>query len=539
MTEVYYVNMQRWRNWVIVLVLSVILGWFMKDLAKTGLPMFHDSNPHISRMIAYHTALQDGQFPPMWAKEVLGGIGSPVLMLNYQLPYMLGEIGSLAGLSYFDSYKLSLGLSFVLSGIFMYLALSTKFGKLGAWIGALIYTFAPYRFVDIYVRGALGESLTFIFLPLLIWGYYRSSTSLLILGWAGLFLTHPIASAVFSIFFLGYCLMVKKKFNWVAYTVAVMIAMFNLLPTLTLTHFTYYSPTLSDTLRMFPTLSQLVYSRWGYGVSLPGTADGMSFAIGVVQWGAIIAGLLLALKNKNLELRYLVTTSMIGLFFILPISIPIYRLLHLTNYIDFPWRLIFFTIFVSAWIGAWLINQITKESNKKLIVVGMTFALIGLALPMTHTDKYWNKPLAWFARETGDSYGEYTPRTRATRDSAPFWERAEFVQGTGEIKTLVEKSNWQRYLITANEDSQVRINTAYFPGWIMPTNCFVTKRSLTHIDDSGLIGCAVAEGESTLEIKYESLPVQRVGNLITLAGIGIYLWILFRSFYPHIMKKTR
>ncbi|PIR98955.1 hypothetical protein COT87_02000 [Candidatus Collierbacteria bacterium CG10_big_fil_rev_8_21_14_0_10_44_9] len=526
-------------KWLVGLGLGFILLLFMRDLAKPGLPMFHDSNPHISRMIAYHTALQDGQFPPMWAKEVLGGIGSPVMMLNYQLPYLLSEGFVRIGLSYFDSYKLVLALSFVLSGLLMYLALRSKYGILAGWAGSLIYTLAPYRFVDIFVRGALGESLTFIFPPLLAWGYFRSSTSLLILGWAGLFLTHPIASAVFSIFFLGYCLVVKKKFNWIAYTVAVMIAMFNLLPTLTLTKFTYYSPTLSDTLLMFPMLSQLIYSRWGYGVSLPGTADGMSFAIGVTQWGVIITGLLLALKNKNLELKYLVTTSMIGLFFILPISIPIYRLLHLTNFIDFPWRLIFFVIFVSAWMGAWLINQITKVSNKKFIVFGMTVVMIGMALPMAHTDKYWDKPLTWFVRETGDSYGEYTPRTRATRDSAPFWERAEFVRGTGEIKTLVEKSNWQRYLITANEDSQVRINTAYFPGWIIPPNCFVTKRSLTHIDDSGLIGCPVAKGESTLEIKFESLPVQRVGNLITLAGIGIYLWILYRSFYPHITKKMQ
>lgn len=526
-------------KWLIPLCLGLLLIFFMRDLAKPGLPMLHDSNPHIARMIAYHTALEDGQFPPMWAKEVLGGIGSPVMMLNYQLPYFLAEGFVRLGITYFDSYKLVLTLSFVLSGLLMYVALRHKHGVWSTWVGSLIYTFAPYRFVNIYVRGALGESLSFIFPPLLIWGYYRSSTPLLILGWAGLFLTHPIASAVFSIFFLGYCLITKKKFNWLTYGVALMMAAFNILPTLALTRLTYYSPSLSNTLLMFPTLSQLVHSQWGYGVSLPGPADGMSFAIGLVQWGALSAGLLLALKNKNSELRYLVMTSVLGLFFILPISTPIYKLLNLTNFIDFPWRLIFFEIFVSAWMGAIISSKILDARIQWKIATLVTIILIISSLPMAHTDKYWNTPLTWFARETGDSYGEYTPRTRATRNSAPFWERAEFVQGTGEIKTLVEKSNRQRYLITANEDSQVRINTAYFPGWIMPTNCFITKRSLTHIDDSGLIGCPVPKGEAILEIKFESPPVQRIGNLITLAGIGIYIWILFRSFYPHITKKTQ
>lgn len=526
-------------KWLIPLCLGLLLIFFMRDLAKPGLPMLHDSNPHMARMIAYHTALQDGQFPPMWAKEVLGGIGSPVLMLNYQLPYMLGEVWHLAGLSYFDSYKLILGLSFILSGVLMYLALNSQFGRLGAWVGALIYTLAPYRFVDIYVRGALGESLAFIFPPLLIWGYYRSSTPLLILGWAGLFLTHPIASAVFSIFFLGYCLITKKKFNWLAYGVALMMVAFNILPTLALTRFTYYSPSLSNTLLMFPTLSQLVHSQWGYGVSLPGPADGMSFAIGLVQWGVLSAGLLVALKKKNLELRYLVTTSVLGLFFILPISTPIYKLLHLTNFIDFPWRLIFCVIFVSAWMGAWLVNQLNNKLTRKLSTLVISIALITQSLSIAHTNEYWHETEAWFARETGDSYGEYAPRTRETRESAPFWKRAEFVSGEGEIITLSEKSNNQKYLIKAKGDSEIRVNTTYFPGWVIPNNCYVTTRTLTHIDDSGLIGCVVPGGESIVDIKFVAPPVQRIGNLITLAGIGIYLWILFRSSSPRIMSAKR
>ena len=81
------------KKWLIAIFLGLFLSYFMRDLSIPGLPKMHDVNPHIARSIAYHTALKDGQFPPMWAKEVLGGIGSPVLMLNYQLPYMLLSCG--------------------------------------------------------------------------------------------------------------------------------------------------------------------------------------------------------------------------------------------------------------------------------------------------------------------------------------------------------------------------------------------------------------------------------------------------------------
>lgn len=512
-----------------------------------GLPMLHDSNPHIARMIAFHTALLDHQYPPMWAKEVLGGIGSPVMMLNYQLPYFATESIVRLGYNYFDSYKIALALSLVLSGVLMFLALLRKYGGYGAFAGAMIYTLAPYRMVDIYVRGALGESLTFIFPPLLIWGFSSSSVLLLIIGWSGLFLTHPLASAVFSAFYLGHVLWVgekklifkRLKIFFGSFAVALLIAAFNLLPTLSLTHLTYYSPELSDTLLMFPTLKQLFHSPWGYGVSLPGTNDGMSFELGIIQWSAILGGLFLWIKNRDKELRYILSACLLCLFFILPISTPVYKYFMLGKIIDFPWRLILCLVFGSAWVGAIIINKL-KPKIFRLIATSIVTAIIIIStLPIAHTNRYWDKTDTWFARETGDSYGEYAPRTRSTRDSSPFWKRAEFVKGNGEIKNIEDKSNYQKYLIKTDSPGEVRINTTYFPGWVIPQNCSVTKRTLSHIDDSGLIGCQVEKGESTLEIKFKAPTVQRIGNLITLLGIGVYLWILFQSFYRHSMKKTR
>lgn len=555
---------------VAVISIAIISTFFMKDLARAGLPKFHDSNPHISRMIAFHTALLDGQFPPMWAKEVLGGIGSPVMMLNYQLPYFISEGFVRIGLNNGDSYKLTLGLSFVLSGILMYIALASKFGPIASWIGALIYILAPYRFLDIYVRGALGESLAFMFPPLLILGFATSSLPVLILGWAGLFLTHPTASALFSGFFLGYTLFVgnkdqiinRLKLFFTSFGVALLLSAFNLVPTLALTKYTYYSPELSDTLLMFPTLSQLFHSAWGFGVSMPGLADGMSFEIGIVQWSAIILGLFVALRNKSKELRYILIASTLCLFLILPISIPLYKYFHLTSIIDFPWRLLICMVFASAWIGAKLLNLVTNKPTKYLLAAIATFALIILAQPIAHTNMYWDKTDEWFARETGDSYGEYAPLTRSTRDSAPFWKRAESISGKGEVIQTLDKSNHQIYKIVTEEPMIVRINTSYFTGWNIEIDgvkqrislpdchdcgasdkdndrCYVTGRSLTHIDDSGLMACGVTAGSHLISLYYTAPPVQTTGNLITLAGIGVYIWILLASFYPHTTSAKR
>lgn len=554
-----------------VFIITLVSGFCMWSLTKPGLPAVHDANPHIARMIAFHQALSDGQFPPMWAKEVLGGIGSPVMMLNYQLPYFVSEAWVRLGLSYFDSYKFTMALAFLLSGLTMYAALRQKYKVLPALLGALVYLLAPYRMVDVYVRGAFGETLSFIFPPLILLGYYRKSTRWLTLGWAGLFLTHPLASAAFTAFFLGYSLIVTEgreklavlKRHGVAFILAFAIAAFNLLPTLALTKFTYYTPADSGPLTQFPTLSQLFYSPWGYGISIPGPHDTMSFELGTIQWIVIFSATLywfyLRLKQhkKSPELGYIVATTWICIFFILDWSTPLYREFHLTSIIDLPWRLLLCPVFASAVLTPILLSKLQEVWVYTLAGIG-TIVMGILIIPMVQTPpRYWHKPLSFFAYETGDSYGEYAPKWRATRDSSPFWLRAEPIAGIASIKTEANRSNWQDYLVVTNNGAVVRINTSYFPGWTVLIDqknveidtrqnaesknspCYVTTRILAHIDDSGLIACHVTPGEHDLTIKYVMPSVQRLGLLVSLFGIGGYLWLLSRSFYLRLTSAKR
>ena len=518
----------------------------MRSLLLPGLPTLHDSNPHIARAIAYHTAVMDGEFPPTWAKEVLGGIGSPVLMLNYQLPYMIGEIWHQAGLSYVASYKLTLGLSFVLSGVLMYLALTRLASPLAAWVGALLYSLAPYRFLDIYVRGALGEAVAFVFAPVVLSGVLRSSFPLLTIGWTGLFLTHPLAAAIFSGVFLGYVGLFHRtikelKVHFLAYLLALAIASFNLLPTLSLTQYTYYSPELSNTLTQFPTLAQLFHSPWGYGNSVAGTDDQMSFSLGLVQWLVLLAGIVICFAAQKFrgKLGYILAVTCLTIFLMLPSARILYIWLNLTMIIDFPWRLLMCLTFASAWVGTLLMDTMRNRTMQKLAAGAVFFSLIFLSAPIAKTNTYWDRDEMSFARETGDSYGEYAPRTRETQDSSPFGERAEFIEGTGVITPLVQKSNRQSYQITSEQGGIVRINTAYFPGWQMDSHCFVTQRTLSHIDDSGLMACPVVAGTQTVTVVYEAPIVVRTGNLISLAGIGIFIWYIFRSYYPRSTKLKR
>lgn len=198
-------------------------------------------------------------------------------------------------------------------------------------------------------------------------------------------------------------------------------------------------------------------------------------------------------------------------------------------------------VFGRAGLGGELLNELIGKPWKKWITIAVTIVLVIQALPIVHTNTYWSQEhgLAFFARETGDSYGEYAPRTRATRESAPFWERAEFVEGTGLIEIVSDRSDEKQFRIVSDSEGVVRINTAFFPGWVLPESCYVTERTLTQIDDSGLIACRVIQGESTLLIRFVAPPVQITGNLLSLAGIITLVWYLYRSSCPPTTKLRR
>ncbi len=562
------------RKWHLLAILIILLvGWWgVAGLWKVpGLPTSHDSIAHMARMYAYQEGLKDGIFPVLWARRMFWGIGSPVLMLNYQIPYYFSMIWHALGLNLDDSFKAVLSFSQIVSGFLMYFALKSRFKTLPSLVGAILYMVAPYRLLNIYVRGAMGEVFSTMFPPLILAGIWRKSVPLQTLGWAGMFLSHPVGSALYSGVFLGYVLVCEKFKNvwqglkkfFIPYVLAFLIAAFNLLPTLALTKYTYYKTSDSNTLNQFPTLNQLIYDNWGYGFSTDNDQDEMSFQIGVIQWLLLGMGMVAALSSKKSlprakELRYLVLVFIGAVLLMLKeTATPIYVYLGMEKIIDFPWRILMIFAFLTALMGAKLVDMTKNWKIKIFFVIFLIIGAIYTNRNHIRINLVWPWPSDSFAHGTGDAFGEYAARWRTTRDGSQFYELSEFIQGEGKITTLKDSSNETKIMVESTLPGIVRFNSMYFPGWqaringaVIPIDdqqdvnspsspCYVTVRQAKQIDDSGLVACHIPAGITKLDLQYEALPVQRVGNLITLAGIGIYLWILFRSFFPHITKKTQ
>ena len=71
------------------------------------------------------------------------------------------------------AYKSVMAMSFILGGVFAFLLFKKIGSNISALTGALVFSYMPYRFGDLYMRGALGESVSVAFVPLIFLSLHK------------------------------------------------------------------------------------------------------------------------------------------------------------------------------------------------------------------------------------------------------------------------------------------------------------------------------------------------------------------------------
>ncbi|EKD86888.1 MAG: hypothetical protein ACD_37C00112G0001, partial [uncultured bacterium] len=313
-------------------------------------------------------------------------------MFLYPLPSYIASIFHFLGFSLIDSIKLVFAASYVLSGLTMFLWVKNFLGEKEGLVASVLYLFAPYRFVDMYVRGAIGEHVAFIFPPLILYFLYKLSenrneildkkTFLLTLGGAlslgGFILSHNAISLLFAPFILFYALFLvwqNKKYKNPATSFITMFALggavsaFFWFPAFFEGKYTLRDIVTAGTYASsFVNPVSLIYSPWNFG----GTGQ-FSVQIGLLNILAVLSLplVLKKLKERRLLIFYVFAFSyfLISVFFMLAISNPLYNILTTLQKLQFPWRFLSVSIFMASIMGAFLVYSIPKK--QKVFAAGL------------------------------------------------------------------------------------------------------------------------------------------------------------------------
>ena len=128
---------------------------------------YDDGVQHIARLMGTYQSLQEGQLFPVIMSKFCNNFGYSWNLFYSPITAYTPLIFKLIGFSFTGCMKVFMFFAVFLSGVTMYFfTKEVSKNKKIALLAGIFYLFAPYRFTDMYIRNALAELTSFVFLPM-------------------------------------------------------------------------------------------------------------------------------------------------------------------------------------------------------------------------------------------------------------------------------------------------------------------------------------------------------------------------------------
>jgi hypothetical protein len=559
---------------VLIFFLSLLA---VKALFHPGFYTSHDGRHQIIRLMHFHQGLMDGQLPVRWAGTALSGYGYPLFIFTYRLPFWLAEGWYLISHNLGAAIRFVFIITFFTSGLAMYFFASQLYSsKLAGFLSALLYLWAPYRLVNIFVRAALGEAVAFTFIPLIFLGLFilaqkrrrrLSWVVFLSLSLSGLLLSHAITLVLWLV-----PLVLWFAFNWyqskerrdflgasfLASLASLFLTAYYWLPAALERKYTQFLGTIGSYYQAhFVTFKQLLYSPWGYGFSLPGAEnDMMSFQVGIAQWLVVFTSIFLVVffllqsifrklkirikgyrrflfkkfvfKEKiTLLLIYFLTLFFFSISLMLSSSERVYAFINRLFTIDIPWRFLGVAVFSSSLLFGALLILIKDNLIKTFLVMMVLFlAFYGNRNHLkVNQYVYWPETEYWQSTETSNEYDDYTPRWFSSGEVDQTDPQLVSLEGKSKNKLIKRKSSLFRFSSQVeSEKAEVMTKVAYYPGWQVFIDCQSTGKIL-HQD--GKIKVNLDKGNHLVSLIFRETRLRRLANYLSLLTLVVLIgfWV--------------
>lgn len=522
---------------VLLFILIFSIGHAALPLFSTGYMPTHDGEFHIIRFWQFYKQLRAGEIFPRWAPDLNSGYGVPLFIFYYPLPNYIGSFFHALGWSFSDALKLSLATGYIASAIFCLLWLKKLFGLRAAIFGTIIFAFIPYWFVDIYVRGSLGEVLALVFLMSGLWFTEKKYGIGVAISITGMILSHNISAIMFLPVLLIYVLIrdAKPLYLWVLGGIG--LASYFWLPALAEQRFVMGLSNF-DYRDHFPLLVQLLFPSWGTGFSGPGwEANEMSQQIGVSVL-LLIPIVIWRLKDEKIKsyshVIYFGFALFIMIFFLmLGISQPIWVLFRPLQFLQYPWRLLALIIPLSALFAGYIGM---KTSQGWLLIV---FSIFAIALSWQYmrpvfyaprSDEYYlsRKNFTDGTTTVGNSFSTTWSSWKKERAQ----DKIEILSGNAKLNNLYLNPTAYGFSVDVIDPAVLRINTVYYPGWTVKDGGL--DLAIDYKDD-GVMKVKLDKGVHDIVVRFQSTPLRRTSMIISAVSLSLLagLGILKRYAYRH------
>ena len=277
-------------------------------------------------------------------------------------------------------------------------------------------------------------------------------------------------------------------------------------------------------------------------------AGGAAFALGLAQSAAILLGLLVMLawrRGRRPEALAAAATLLIALFFVTPLSQPLWDHLPLLPFAQFPWRFLSVVAFAGALLTgavparleqrgprtAWLAAGVLSVS----LAVAALWQLDPPRMPLVDSEVTAHRS-AWYEIFTGNIgttiRGEYLPTavdprpyiapTQPVRDFVPHLiPQAVLISGSARVETQADRE-WQVTVDTP--EAVIALPTIAFPGW----QVWVDNDSApTEVAPSiGYLSARIPQGTHAVSLRFAHVGGTLVAEVVGLIALALLAALL-------------
>jgi hypothetical protein len=536
----------------IFILILVVLFPAIRALFGPGYFNMHD-DLQVMRLFQMEKCFADGQIPCRWAPDMAYGYGQAMFNYYSAFPYYLGVlIRMLTPLSLMGTVKLLFMISLIAGAFGMYYLAKEFWGRWGGILAAVLYTYAPYHAVDVYVRGAMAESFSLAILPFLWWSlyllikkpsYYKLAFSSILI--AGILTTHNISTLIyvpFTLLWALYWLVKFKALRQISHLIlsgliGVGLAAFFIIPAVfeqSLIQTQHLVSEYSNYHGHFVTLRQLFLSRfWGDGPSIFGEGDGMSFQIGWPHWwvGILTVPLIFIWAKKSAWDKVVLLAGFLGLFAFVsflahPRSLLVWEAVSPMAFIQFPWRFLGLSMFFLALAGGAGVSYGKKVGKVAVVIAIIAAILLNAAyfIPVHFSSKVKDsEKLSGLAFELQQKSAilDYLPRTAKQAPPSVAFENPRPVSGNGEIYGFLKGSNRFSFEAQIYGKARVEIPVTYFPNWIVLVDGKEAPIILHEI--YGFIMVDLADGRHIVRGRFTNTSIRSFANSLTVVSmLGLF-----------------
>ncbi len=517
-----------WKYFLIFFLLLALIPAF-----APGVFWGHDVHFHLSRIQGIVEGLKSGVFPVFIYPGYFSGYGYGNGIFYPDIFLYIPAVLNLLGLSTITAYKIFLVL--ITCGILfsMYFCIKkiTK-STYTSTIISVLYLMSSYRITDMWIRSAVGETLTFIFFPFVILGLYEliygdeKNWKYFTIGLVGVVLSHLISGVFCFILILVFGLIsIKKLFkekNRLKYCIlsgllAIGISAFFTMPLI--------EAMLSDTFN---------YSTYGLTHPIAEKSVNLLLSIievptGITPWvpqgiGLVFVYLFFKFYKKKIseenQRKFKNICLIFGavLLFVTTSLFPWNIFGKILGVIQFPWRLyIMVTLLLLFGFSILMTSSIkTKKDKIHLSLILTIFICFTYSVSSLYLVRFGliNKYKSYVVISS-----EYVA---SDVDTKKYKERGEVITSNNEVMTSFDRNGTFihiNYENNNNTDSYLELPLMYYKGYVAKED---GKNLKVEKGNNGVVRVYLTQQEGSIDVYYGITQIRKVGIICSIVSFAIF-----------------